>query len=153
MQALISWIGNSGGRLIPPRKPSRRPPRCFELVGKKEFAAAALDSESETFVEHVVSLSSDVSPSSSPSNVDPIAGLIATSEFAVAALDSESKTFVVLVTSLSSVASPSASPLNIHRRPRIAGLIAEEALTKVPVKYVDFAGLFSPDLASKVPKH
>ena len=36
-----------------------------------------LDQGSETFVIHVVSLSSDASPSSSPLDVDPIAGLIA----------------------------------------------------------------------------
>ena len=35
-------------------------------------------------------------------------------------------------------------------RPQKAGLIAEEALTKVPVKYANFA--FSLDLASKLPK-
>ena len=35
-----------------------------ELVGKKEFAAAALDPESEIFVIHVASFSSDVSPNS-----------------------------------------------------------------------------------------
>ena len=46
--------------------------RRVELVGKKEFAAAALDLESETFVVHVASLSSDASPSSSPLDV-PVA--------------------------------------------------------------------------------
>ena len=35
--------------------------------------------------------------------------------------------------------------------PQRAGLIAEEAPTKVPVEYADFA--FSPDLASKLPEH
>ena len=38
-------------------------------MGKKEFAAAALDPESETFVVHIASLSSNASPSSSPLNV------------------------------------------------------------------------------------
>ena len=44
---------------------------------------------------------------------------------------------------------------DIHpsRRPQIGGLIAEEALTKVPVKYTDFANMFSLDLASKLPEH
>ena len=56
--------------------------RRVELVGKKEFAAAALDLESETFVVHVASLSSNALPSSSPLNVHPsrrpqISGLIA----------------------------------------------------------------------------
>ena len=55
--------------------------RRVELVGKKEFAAAALDPESETFVVHVASLSSNASPSSSPLNVHPsrrpqVSGLI-----------------------------------------------------------------------------
>ena len=82
--------------------------RRVELVGKKEFAAAALDPERETFVIHVVSLSA---------------------------------------TSLSF------SPLDVHLscRPQIAGLIAEEAPTKVPAEYADFANVFSPDLASELP--
>ena len=32
-------------------------------------------------------------------------------------------------------------------------MIAEEALTKVPAKYLNFADVFSPDLAFKLPKH
>ena len=56
--------------------------RRVKLVGKKEFPAAALDPESETFVVHVASLSSNASPSSSPLDVHPsrrpqISGLIA----------------------------------------------------------------------------
>ena len=43
--------------------------RRVELVGKKEFAAAELDSEHETYVVHVGSVSSVVSPSSSPLDV------------------------------------------------------------------------------------
>ena len=39
--------------------------RRVELVGKKEFAAAALDLEYETYVVHVGSVSSNASPSSS----------------------------------------------------------------------------------------
>ena len=74
---------------------------------------------------------------------------------AAAALDPESETFVVHVASLSSDASPSSSPLDVHpsRRPQISGLIAEEAPTKVPAEYSDFADVFSSDLASKLPKH
>ena len=34
-----------------------------------------------------------------------------------------------------------------------AGLIIEKALRKVPVKYADFADVFSSDLASGLPKH
>ena len=62
--------------------------RRVKLVGKKEFAAAALDPESETFVVHVASLSSDASPSFAPLelNVHPsrkpqISGLIAKKAF------------------------------------------------------------------------
>ena len=40
--------------------------RCIELVGKKEFAAVALDPESEIFVVYVASLSFDALPSSLP---------------------------------------------------------------------------------------
>ena len=40
--------------------------RRVELVDKKEFAAAALDPEHETYVVHVGSVSFDTSPSSSP---------------------------------------------------------------------------------------
>ena len=42
----------------------------IELVGKKDFAAAALNLKSETFVVHIVSLSSDVSPSFFPLKLD-----------------------------------------------------------------------------------
>ena len=84
-----------------------------ELVGKKEFAAAALDSESETFVVHIASLSSDASPSS----------------------------FLL--------------KLDVHpsRRSQVSGLIAEETPTKVPVEYLDFADVFSLDLASELLEH
>ena len=80
-------------------------------MGKKEFAAATLDPESEIFVVHVVSLDSNVSPSFFPLNVYPSC------------------------------------------RPQVSGLIAEEASTKVPAEYSDFADVFSLDLASKLPKH
>ena len=39
-------------------------------MGKKEFAAAVLDPEHETYVVHVGSVSSDASPSSSPLKLD-----------------------------------------------------------------------------------
>ena len=89
--------------------------RRVKLVSKKEFAAAALDSEHETYVVYVGSVSSDVLPSSSASQLK----------------------------------------LDVHPswRPQISGLIAEKAPTKVPAKYLDFADVFSPDLASKLPKN
>ena len=45
--------------------------------------------------------------------------------------------------------------LNVHpsRRPQISGLIAKKAPIKVPAEYLDFADIFSPDLASKLPGH
>ena len=82
-------------------------------MDKKEIAAAVLDSESETFVVHVVSLNSDMLPSFSPLELDVY---------------------------------PS-------RRSQVSGLIAEEAFTKVPAKYSDFADIFSPDLTSELLKH
>ena len=53
--------------------------RRVELVGKKEFAAAALDPEYETYVVHVTSLSSTPLASSNvhPSRRPQISGLIA----------------------------------------------------------------------------
>ena len=60
--------------------------RRVELMGKKEFAAAALDPEHKTYIVHVGSVSSDASPSSSasqleldvhPSRRPQISGLIA----------------------------------------------------------------------------
>ena len=94
--------------------------RRVELVGKKEFAAVALDPEHETYVVHVVSL--NVYPSRKPQ----ISGLIA-EEAPVASLN-----------------------VHPFRRSQISGLIAKEALTKVFAKYSDFADIFSPDLASEL---
>ena len=73
-------------------------------------------------------------------------------EFAAAALDPEHETYVVHVASLSSTLLAS---LNVHpsREPQISGLIVEKAPTKIPAKYSDFADVFSPDLASELPKH
>ena len=73
-------------------------------------------------------------------------------EFAAPAFDPEHKTYAIHVASLSS------TPLvtfDVHpsRRPQISGLIGEEASTKVPTEYSDFANLFSPDLASELPEH
>ena len=78
--------------------------------------------------------------------------LVGKKEFAAAALDPEHETYVVYVASLSST--PLASP-NVYpsRRLQISGLIAEEAFTKVPTEYSDFADVFSPDLASELPEH
>ena len=87
--------------------------RHVKLVGKKEFAAAALDPEHETYIVHVASLS-----------FTPLASL--------------GSTWLDVYPS---------------RRLQISSLIVEEAPTKVPTKYSDFADVFSPDLASELPKH
>ena len=73
-------------------------------------------------------------------------------EFAAAALNPKHETYVVHVTPLSST--PLAF-LDVYPswRPQISSLIAEKALTKVPAEYLDFADVFSPDLASELPKH
>ena len=70
-------------------------------------------------------------------------------------LDSEHETYVVHVGLINSDTSPSSSLLNIHpsRRPQISGLIAKKASTKVPAEYLDFADVFSPDLASELSEY
>ena len=97
--------------------------RQVELVGKREFAAAALDPEYETYVVYVAFL--DVYPS----RRSQISGLII-KEALIASLD-----------------------VHPSRRPQISGLIAEEAPTKVSAEYSDLADVFSPDLASELPEH
>ena len=74
---------------------------------------------------------------------------MAKKEFVVAALDPEYETFVIFVASLSS------TPLDVYpsQRPQIPNLIVKEAPTKVLDKYVDFTGIFSSDLASKLSEH
>ena len=69
--------------------------------------------------------------------------------------DLESETFVVHVASPSSNASPSSSPHDVYpsQKPQISILITEEALIKVPTEYLDFADVFSPNLASELSKH
>ena len=83
--------------------------------------------------------------------------LVGKKEFAAITLDPEHKTYVVHVVLLSStpLASLGSPPLNIYpsRRPQISGLIDKEAPTKVPIKYLDFADVFSSDLASELPEH
>ena len=78
--------------------------------------------------------------------------LVEKKEFASAALDPEHETYIIHIASLSStpLASPNVQP---SCKPQVSGLIAEEAPTKVLVKYSDFADVFSPDLASELPKH
>ena len=82
-------------------------------MGKKKFAAVALDSEHETYIVHVGSVRSNTLPSSSPLELD----------------------------------------VHPSRRPQVSSLIVEETSTKVSAEYLDFADVFSPDLASKLPEH
>ena len=78
-----------------------------ELINKEEFAKAALDEESETFVVHVATLKA------------PLAGMA----------------------------------IHPSRAAQISALIQNEASTKVPPKYVDYADVFSFDLAIKLPEN
>ena len=78
-------------------------------------------------------------------------------EFAAAVLDLEYETYVVHIDSVSSVVLPSSSPLELNvnssYRPQISGLIVKEATTKISAKYLDFADIFSPNLAFKLPEY
>ena len=69
-------------------------------------------------------------------------------EFIATALNPEHKTYIVYVASLSSTPLV-ALDVHLSRRPQISGLIAKEAFTKVPAKYLDIADVFSLDLASE----
>ena len=75
-------------------------------------------------------------------------------KFAIVALNPEYETFVVHI-ALLSVTSLSSTLLDVYlfHRSQIASLIGKEAFTKVSDKYVDFADVFSLDLASKLSKH
>ena len=78
-------------------------------------------------------------------------------KFAAASLDLEYENYVVYVASLNStpLASLGSPPFDVYplRKPQISGLIDEEAPTKVPAEYLDFADDFSSDLTSKLPEH
>ena len=77
-------------------------------------------------------------------------------EFATTVLDPEYEIFVVYI-ALFSVAFFNSTPLdaNVHLfyRPQIYGLIAKNAPPKVFTKYLDFADIFSLDLAFELSKH
>ena len=53
--------------------------------------------------------------------------------------------------------SPSSSPLKLDvypsRKAQVPGLIVKEAPTKISAEFSDFANVFSPDVASKLPEH
>ena len=79
--------------------------------------------------------------------------LIGKKEFAVAAFDPEHEIYVVHIASLSFI--PLVALFNVHpfQRPQISSLITKKAPTKVFAEYLDFADVFFPDLAFKLPKH
>ena len=72
-------------------------------------------------------------------------------EFAVIALNPGHETFVVHIASLKSPSQES----NVHPscKAQIAALVANKASTSIPTEYSDFADVFSPELALKLPKH
>ena len=72
-------------------------------------------------------------------------------ESAAVALDLEYETFVVHVASLSS--NPLNAGIYLSRKLQIASWIVEKTFSKISAKYADFANVFSPDLASKLPKY
>ena len=82
--------------------------------------------------------------------------LVGKKEFAAIVLDPEYETFIIYITSLHPAISFSFTLLNIvysFYRPQIAGLITKETFTKVFNKYIDFADIFSLDLASELLKY
>lgn len=82
--------------------------------------------------------------------------LVEKKEFAVTALDLKYETFVIYIESLfATFFSSTLLNANIHlfRRFQIAGLIAEEVLTKIFNEYVDFVDVFFLDLTSQFLKH
>ncbi len=95
----LQWRSYTTGEVLPTT-------RRVELIGKKEFTAAALDPEHEAFVVHIAALSVD-----------------------------------------------SGDEVHLSRRAQIAHLKADEAPTKVPSKYADFADVFLPKLAAELPEH
>ena len=72
-------------------------------------------------------------------------------EFVTAALDPKYEIFIVYIVSFCFFASLSSSLLDVHLfyRAQIVDLIAKKALTNIFNKYVDFADVFSSNLASK----
>ena len=79
--------------------------------------------------------------------------LIDKKKFAKAALDEESKTFVMHVAALEVL--PRSAKMTMHplQAAQIAALKQAKARTKVPSKYVDYADVFSFNLAMKLPKN
>ena len=83
--------------------------------------------------------------------------LVGKNKFATIGLDSESETFIIHVASLNFNVSSNSFPLELEVhlfcKPQVSGLIAKEAPIKISNEYLDFANVFSPYLASELPKH
>ena len=78
--------------------------------------------------------------------------LVGKKKFAAVTLDLKYKTYVVHVNSVSfdTLRNSSLFDVDFFRRLQIFGLIAEEAPTKISDKCLNFADIFSPDLAFKL---
>ena len=76
--------------------------------------------------------------------------LIDKKEFAKAALDEESKTFLVHVTALRAPLGLAKMTIHPARAAQIAALKQDEAPTKVPSEYTDYADVFSFDLVMEL---
>ncbi len=76
--------------------------------------------------------------------------LIGKKEFVAAALNPEHEAFVVHIAALSVNLGDELYPSG---RGQLAHLKADEATTKVPSKYTDFADVFLPKLAAELSKH
>lgn len=72
--------------------------------------------------------------------------VVVKNEFAAIALNIKYETFIVYILSLNS------TPLNVYlsHKPKIASLIAKEALREVFVKFANFADVFFSDLMFKL---
>lgn len=83
--------------------------------------------------------------------------LVGKKKFATTVFHPEHEIYIFHIGSVSFDMSPSTSSLeldvNTFYRLYISGLIDQEALTKVPNEYINFANIFSPVLVSKLPKH
>ena len=76
--------------------------------------------------------------------------LIGKKKFPATALDLEYENFVVNVAALSVNLG---DEVHLLRSAQIAHLKVNKAFSKIPSKYADFADVFSPKLATKLPEH
>ena len=79
--------------------------------------------------------------------------LIDKKKFAKAALDKKSKTFVIHVAALKALLGSREMTIHLTRVAQIAALKQDEAPTKVPSEYADYADIFSFDVAIELPEN